>query len=117
MERHGLYVTHLGLPLFHSRRAFAPGISRLEAGLISLKWSVDALQDLRVKRVILELSSVEVVGAINSLQIFPHLSFFVSGILRLLHNFDHCQVVLVPGEINVIATDIAISVTKDRHFQ
>ncbi|KAF3527097.1 hypothetical protein F2Q69_00050419 [Brassica cretica] len=48
-----------GLP---SRRAFAPIRSSLEASLTSLMWVVEALQDLRVGKVVVELSSAMVPG-------------------------------------------------------
>ncbi|RID59055.1 hypothetical protein BRARA_F02304, partial [Brassica rapa] len=45
-----------GTPLYHSRRAFYTVCSTTEASLQSLNWTVLALKDLHIKRVILETS-------------------------------------------------------------
>ncbi|KAG2314600.1 hypothetical protein Bca52824_017722 [Brassica carinata] len=81
-----------GIPLFHSRRAFAPVDTLVEAELRSLKWAVEALHDLRVKRVIVEISSPTLEEAIFS----PH---------RL------------PKDVNIIATEIATSFTMGHRYQ
>lgn len=106
-----------GIPVFHSRRAFAPINSKISAELSTLKWSVEALHDLRVKKVCLELSSQDTWNAINSPSLFPSLAVDISRILRSLHNFDQCQMLLIPAEANSIAEMIALSVTKDRRYQ
>ncbi|XP_048615823.1 uncharacterized protein LOC125588497 [Brassica napus] len=106
-----------GLPIFHSRRAFAPIRSSLEASLTSLMWVVEALQDLRVGKVVVELSSAMVWKAISSPHNFPHLAFEISIIIRSSYQFDQCHIEMVYEDTNNIAVEIATSVTKDRRYK
>ncbi|XP_048611532.1 uncharacterized protein LOC125585866 [Brassica napus] len=106
-----------GVPVFHSRGAFAPTNSKLLAGLSTFKWAVEALLDLRVKRVCFEISSSETWKALTSPWLFPNLSLDISRILRLMHNFDLCQIMVVSDQTNFVATEIASSVTKDGRYQ
>lgn len=89
----------------------------MEAGLSTFKWSLEALHDLKVKRVIIETSSRVIWDAISSPRRYPNLSLEISKLFRLMHSFDQCQVVLVPFNVNGIAEDIAVSVTRDRLYQ
>lgn len=108
---------HFDIPLIHSRQACSPTYSALETELCSLLWASDALRDLRFKKVIFEISSPAAWKAINEPQSFPDMALLISLTLRSLHKFDHCQVRLVPEVINLIALEIALSVTKDRRYQ
>ncbi|KAL0854129.1 hypothetical protein Bca101_059281 [Brassica carinata] len=103
--------------MFHSRRSFVPTNSMLEAGLWTIKWVLEALHDLWIRRVILEISSQVIWEALSTPWLYPNLSLEISKLLRLMHNFDHCQSLLVPTLVNVTAEDIAVSVTKDRLYQ
>lgn len=61
-QKHGsswIVRDSLGIPIFHSRRTFAPINSKLMAELSTFKWAAEALHDLRVKRVCFEISSQE----------------------------------------------------------
>ena len=102
-----------GVPLAHSRRAFAPITSALEAELQTLWWAMEALHDIHVKRVIFELSSDALMEAVFSPTSPSPLSYGISRILRSLHLFDHCQVV----ETNFIALQVAESVTRNQRLQ
>lgn len=44
---------HHGIPLLHSRRAFSSVLSPFEADLFLIMWSVEALRDLHITKVIL----------------------------------------------------------------
>ncbi|CAN6858229.1 unnamed protein product [Brassica oleracea] len=46
----------IGNPVIHSRRAFSGVLSELEASLRSLAWSIMALSDLHLDKVIIEFS-------------------------------------------------------------
>ncbi|CAH8332483.1 unnamed protein product [Eruca vesicaria subsp. sativa] len=58
-------------------------------------------------------SSVILWEATSSPQRFPNLGAETSRILHQLHKFQDCQVERVSDEVNVIAVEIAVSVTKD----
>ena len=106
-----------GLPLFHSRRAFPLAPSAFEASLYSLGWAVSALLDLRVKRVILEISSPQTLDVLLNPQSYPNAALVISHILRSMHSFDQCQLLDVSLGVNSWAVEIATSVTKDRRLQ
>ncbi|KAG5377982.1 hypothetical protein IGI04_025824 [Brassica rapa subsp. trilocularis] len=106
-----------GLPLFHSRRAFPLAPSAFEASLYSLGWAVSALLDLRVKRVIFEISSPQTLDALLNPQSYPNAALVISHILRSMHSFDQCQLLDVSLGVNSLAVEIATSVTKDRRLQ
>ncbi|KAF3505868.1 hypothetical protein F2Q69_00008411 [Brassica cretica] len=106
-----------GVPLAHSRRAFAPITSALEAELQTLWWALEALHDIHVKRVIFEVSSDALMEAMFSPTSPSPLSYGISRILRSLHLFDHCQVVSSHRETNFIALQVAESVTRDQRLQ
>ncbi|KAF3551170.1 hypothetical protein DY000_02008979, partial [Brassica cretica] len=106
-----------GVPRAHSRWAFAPITSALEAELQTLWWALEALHDIHVKRVIFEVSSDALMEAMFSPTSPSPLSYGISRILRSLHLFDHCQVVSSHRETNFIALQVAESVTRDQRLQ
>lgn len=106
----------VGLPLFHSRCAFSPKISSLEAELHTLWLAVEALHDIHVKRVIFEVSFYTNLEALFSPMTYPQLSQGISRILRSLNSSDLCQVIIVPVDANSIDVQVASSVTRDRRY-
>lgn len=106
-----------GIPLSHSRRAFAPINSLVEAELRSLQWVIEALRDLRVKRVILEISSNTLWDAIFSPLRYPNLAMEVSHLVRAFYSFEFCHVNMVTAEVNVIAKEIVESVIRGQRYQ
>ncbi|KAH0886958.1 hypothetical protein HID58_063054 [Brassica napus] len=108
---------HQGLPLFHSRRAFSSVFSSFEADLFSIMWSLEALRDLHITKVILEVSSAEAWQALISPEKFPNVSDALSRLRRIANDFEHFQVVRSLPGINSVALSIARSVTKDRRYQ
>lgn len=106
-----------GIPIFHSRSAFASTYTADEAELNSLRWVVEALYDLRVKKVIIEISSSTLWEAIFTPHRLPNLAFEISRIARALHLFDFVHLELVDENINNIAVAIASSFTRDRRYQ
>ncbi|KAH0884242.1 hypothetical protein HID58_060338, partial [Brassica napus] len=87
--------SHIGIPLVHSRSAILPPRP--------LK------QDcaLCYVHVIFKISSPLVLEAINAPMLFPNVPLLLSKTLRSLHQFDHCQVMLVSEGVNSIALEIA----------
>ncbi|KAF3559019.1 hypothetical protein F2Q69_00013112 [Brassica cretica] len=58
----------------HSRRSFTGVSSNLEADLTALCWTAKDLHTLHWNRVIMEISSVHTLEALNNSQWFPGLS-------------------------------------------
>lgn len=106
-----------GLPLCHSRRSFGHTSSALEAELQTIEWAVDALCDIHVKRVILEISSPAAMEALFLPDLYPLFSQGISKILRKIHSFDLSLLSNVPKETNSLALQVAVSVTRDRRLQ
>ncbi|XP_013739286.1 uncharacterized protein LOC106442103 [Brassica napus] len=106
-----------GIPVFHSRRAFAPRGASMEAELMSIRWVLEAMHDLRIRKIIVETSSDTLWEAITCPHNFPHLTVELSRIIRALYQFDQCHIELVSAGTNDIAVEIATSVTKDRRYQ
>ncbi|KAG2323092.1 hypothetical protein Bca52824_016305 [Brassica carinata] len=77
---------------------------------------MEALHDLHVTKVILEVSSVEAWKALLSPETFPNVSYVLSRMRRIANEFDQFQVLLAPSSSNSIALAIALSVTKDRRY-
>ncbi|XP_013589281.1 PREDICTED: uncharacterized protein LOC106297621 [Brassica oleracea var. oleracea] len=48
-----------GNVLLHSRRAFSGILSSVQADLLVLSWSADAMSDLKMKKIIFEFSSIQ----------------------------------------------------------
>ncbi|CAN6990298.1 unnamed protein product [Brassica rapa subsp. trilocularis] len=80
-------------------------------------WSLEALRDLHITKVILEVSSAEAWQALISPEKFPNVSDALSRLRRIANDFEHFQVVRSPPGINSVALSIARSVTKDRRYQ
>ncbi|KAL0838037.1 hypothetical protein Bca101_089927 [Brassica carinata] len=80
-------------------------------------WSLEALRDLHITKVILEVSSVEAWKALISPEKFPNVSYVLSRLRRIANDFEHFQVLLSPPDINSVALSISLSVTKDRRYQ
>ena len=109
--------SHTGIPLVHSRSALLPMSSSFEAGLCTLLRACTDMHNLHFKKVIFEISSPLVLDAINNTQLFPNVPILLSSTLRSLHQFDYCQVVLVPEGVNSLAFEIAASVTTGLRYQ
>lgn len=91
--------------------------SSFEAGLCTLLRACTDMHNLHFKKVIFEISSPLVLDAINNPRLFPNVPILLSSTLRSLHQFDYCQVVLVPEGVNSLAFEIAASVTTGLRYQ
>ena len=109
--------SHTGIPLVHSRSALLPMSSSFEAGLCTLLRACTDMHNLHFKKVIFEISSPLVLDAINNPRLFSNVPILLSSTLCSLHQFDYCQVVLVPEGVNSLAFEIAASVTTGLRYQ
>lgn len=105
-----------GLPLYHSRRSFSQVGSLTQATLMAISWAAEAMRDLKIMKVIFEVSSLEACQALD----YP---------LRFLGDITSCQHALVAlhsvvdGRLNLISVRgnnisnlIAESVTRDKRY-
>lgn len=110
--------SHTGIPLVHSRSAVSPVGTTFEAGLRALLCSSEDMHNnLHFKKVIFDISSHLVLEALNAPMLFPNVPLLLSKTLQSLHQFDHCQVMLVSEGINSIALEIASSVIAGQRYQ
>ncbi|KAL0737291.1 hypothetical protein Bca4012_013501 [Brassica carinata] len=101
---------HRGRPSHHSRRALSGCSSICETELQVLFWSLQALKDLRVRRVIIESSFA---GARDSLlhpENFQMLQTLIVDIIQIVNSFVEWSLEYVVLERNRVAMLIASSV-------
>lgn len=99
-----------GQPLQHSREALTGSSSKMESDLKSLLWAVQAMGDLRYKKILFEASSVEVRQALLNPLRFLELSPLILKKLELLHRFEKWTISHVSDLKNRVAKSIAESV-------
>ncbi|WZZ01000.1 hypothetical protein YC2023_073328 [Brassica napus] len=81
----------------------------MESNLKSLLWAVQAMGDLRYKKILFEASSVEVRQALLNPLRFPDLSPLILKILEFLHRFEKWTISHVSDLKNRVAKSIAES--------
>ncbi|KAF2553000.1 hypothetical protein F2Q68_00033903 [Brassica cretica] len=106
-----------GQAMEHSRRSFMGFSSNLEADLTTLCWTEKDLHTLHWNRVIMEISSVHTLEALNNPRWFPGLSNTIERTRQALNCFQNCYVEVVNVTTNRVAEKIDVSVTKYRRFQ
>ncbi|KAF2597043.1 hypothetical protein F2Q68_00007992 [Brassica cretica] len=106
-----------GMTLLHSRRAFSNVSTPLEADLCSLLWSIESMRSLRLNKIIFESSSAILRDAFLNPSFDSPTWPMVLNILHTLDGFGEWRVEHVVPESNKVASMIASSVTKDRHYQ
>ncbi|XP_048599591.1 uncharacterized protein LOC125579787 [Brassica napus] len=106
-----------GTALAHSRRSGVGIRSQLEADLLALVWSMEALIDLKHKKVIIEISSSRIPAAMSVSSIPWDLHPLLKRLKRALDRFDECQLAFVHQGSNTVADSIARSVVQHRRYQ
>ncbi|KAH0863743.1 hypothetical protein HID58_080954, partial [Brassica napus] len=96
-----------GRPIHHSRRTFCSSAYKRESDLKSLLWAIEAMDSLRVKKVIFEASSFEVRQSLLHPYHYMDLLPLIQRILALLHCFEN----------NSVAQAIAENVVTGAHSQ
>lgn len=91
--------------------------SIIEAELQSLSWSLKALRDLHIRRVIIESSCAGAREALLHPELFPLLQPLLVEISQCLMYFDEWSLEYVVPERNKIASLIAQSVTSGHRYQ
>ncbi|KAF3585158.1 hypothetical protein F2Q69_00027023 [Brassica cretica] len=106
-----------GQALHHSRQDLLGSSSKTESDLRSLLWAVQAMGDLRHKRVFFEASSIEVRESLLNPYRCPTLSSLILKILELLYCFEKWTIFHVSGQKNKVAKTIAESVISGSRVQ
>ncbi|CAN7091771.1 unnamed protein product, partial [Brassica rapa subsp. narinosa] len=106
-----------GEPLMHSRRSFSYVPTKLEAELLSFKWAIDCLVDLRYDKVVFESSSYLAGEAILRPEEFPGFQELLAHIRFKLTGFRLWCISYAHLEGNRCAQEIALSVTRDQRYQ
>ncbi|CAN6989146.1 unnamed protein product, partial [Brassica rapa subsp. trilocularis] len=90
---------------------------KLEAELETIGWAAEDLLSLHWNRVIIEISSSRALETLQNLLSCPHLSSTIAHVSNLLNQFNHCSVVVVEAGANRVASEIAVSVTRDGRYK
>lgn len=106
-----------GRPIHHSRRAFCSSAYKRESDLKSLLWAIEAMDSLRVKKVIFEASSFEVRQSLLHPYHYMDLLPLIQRILALLHCFEVWSICYVSDQNNSVAQAIAKSVVTGARSQ
>lgn len=106
-----------GEALMHSRRSFSNVDNPLGADLCSLLWSIKAMRDLRVNKIIFESSSAILRESFLNPLLHPQAWPMVSNIHHALEGFAEWRVEHVVPESNKVASLIAVSVTSEHRYQ
>ncbi|RIA04876.1 hypothetical protein BRARA_K00874 [Brassica rapa] len=106
-----------GQAIQHSRQAITGSSSKRESDIRSLLWAVQAMGDLRHKKVLFEASSLEVREALLNPLRFPELSPLILKILELLNRFEKWAIFHVSAHKNRIVKNIAESVILGTRLQ
>ncbi|XP_010472251.1 PREDICTED: uncharacterized protein LOC104751896 [Camelina sativa] len=110
-------LDHNGQVVHHAREAFTRSKSICEAGLRCVLWTVSALRDLHVARVIIAIDSAQVVEAITNPHNWPRFGLLLQEIQQLIEGFESWDCETVGRSANQAAVAIAKSVTRENRFQ
>lgn len=103
-----------GNVLLHSRRSFSQIESSLQAKLVALQWAAAAMCDLKLKKVIIESSALEIKNSMDHPQLSLENYTNCSYALSTIHSIMGGSLSFVPISCNNSATTIADSVTRDQ---
>ncbi|CAN6865878.1 unnamed protein product [Brassica oleracea] len=106
-----------GQAISHSRRSYSTCRSATEAGLNALFWAVEAVKNMRMNKVILEVSSPEVYEVLTNPRHSLRRCTLTARVLHLLSLISHYHLTYVHIEANQVAAEIALSVTRDTRLQ
>ncbi|CAN6932862.1 unnamed protein product [Brassica oleracea] len=106
-----------GQAISHSRRSYSACRSATEAGLNALFWAVEAIKNMRMNKVILEVSSPEVYEMLTNPRHSLSRCVLTARVLHQLSSISHYHLTYVHIEANQVAAEIALSVTRDTRLQ
>ncbi|CAN7061567.1 unnamed protein product, partial [Brassica oleracea var. botrytis] len=106
-----------GSVLCHGRCSFPNISSPLNADLQALSWATEAMDHLKMRKVLFDFSLNASRAALTSPWAFPDHRLLIDQLWDRRHRFEVCQFNLVPVECNYSATEIAVSVTRDGRLQ
>ncbi|KAL0742701.1 hypothetical protein Bca4012_084214 [Brassica carinata] len=103
-----------GTTLVHSRRSFSGVTTSLQADLIALSWSAEAMVDLKFRNVIFESFSDKFADLSRNPLSHPPSYHAIHSIIRLIHSLPGSNLHFVANTSNMAASRIAQSVTDDQ---
>ncbi|KAF3517896.1 hypothetical protein DY000_02062700 [Brassica cretica] len=106
-----------GQAISHSRRSYSACRSATEAGLNALFWAVEAIKNMCMNKVILEVSSPEVYEMLTNPRHSLSRCALTARVLHQLSSISHYHLTYVHIEANQVAAEIALSVTRDTRLQ
>ncbi|XP_020875872.1 uncharacterized protein LOC110227082 [Arabidopsis lyrata subsp. lyrata] len=108
---------HIGQAKHHARDAFTPIRDRTGAELRCILWSLKALQDIHVSKMIMELDYAAAVNAVLQPSKWPFYRNWLTQIHEVAAAFESCTFRHIATNANLIARSISRSVIRDRRFQ
>ncbi|KAL0711802.1 hypothetical protein Bca4012_018780 [Brassica carinata] len=106
-----------GEVLIHSRRSFSMIDSSCQVHLKVLQWAAEAMCDLKLKRVIMEFSAIEIKNALNQPLLGDGQWHNCPRAIAAVFSITEGKLNFVPASGNFIANMIASSVTRDKRLQ
>lgn len=105
-----------GKALFHSRRSFVGIRSQVEAIMIGLVWTTEALNDIQVKRIIFETSSPQIQKNFSQASLPWVLHSLWRRFRRALDRLETYRVVRINDGCNTIAQNSALQVQWQQSY-
>lgn len=106
-----------GKALYHARRAFFGITSSHHASMSAFAWASEAMADLKLDRVLMEVSTGMIRQVLNHPESFMHLSDLVERSNVAALRFSSCRLQMVPTTCNTLVMEIAESVTRDQRWE
>ncbi|CAN6868505.1 unnamed protein product [Brassica oleracea] len=102
-----------GQVVSHSRRSYSRVKSFLEAEFLTTFWAIEAVKNLRLNSVILEVSSKEVYELFTNSLRGPQNCLVLNNLCPLLHTEGNYHITYVHLSLNRVASEVAASITRD----
>ncbi|CAN6990201.1 unnamed protein product, partial [Brassica rapa subsp. trilocularis] len=106
-----------GGTVLHSRRAFENVGSFLDAKFYSLMWATESMRSHHVKKVIFEVESADLFGAVTKPKAWPAYRYQGTELRKALVGVQGWDFSVVSAKSNRCAHAIAQSVTKEKRHQ
>ncbi|KAG7585602.1 Ribonuclease H domain [Arabidopsis thaliana x Arabidopsis arenosa] len=104
---------HSGQALFHARDAFLPMVNRIAAELHGLLWCLQSLRDLQIQSCEIWSDCGAAIAAIEAPGAWPKYRSQLDKITTVIRVMRGISFKLSPPKANLLAKDIACSVTRE----
>ncbi|OAO93266.1 hypothetical protein AXX17_AT5G35100 [Arabidopsis thaliana] len=99
--------------LFHAREMFLPASNRIAAELRGILWVLQSLRDLHLDNIEVWSDCGAAIEAIIDSSNWPRYSTYLDKIHRIISSFSRVIFMASSSKANLIAREIALSVTRD----